>query len=142
MSSEVRDYRPTDEAAVREVYCASWHFLAHEVLKLKGERFDPLVAPLRPSVVATIEGEVVGFCEVQDSLLHRIYVHPDVLGRGVGALLLSRAVELGARHLWVDEGNHMGRDFYEAQGWTWDGLMVPGSNWPEYGMLRYSLLVG
>jgi len=63
--------------------------------------------------------------------LHSIYLAPEAWSRGLGAALLSRAVEdLRGRGyaplvLWVIEANARGRRFYERTGWRPDGARQP-----------------
>ena len=53
-----------------------------------------------------------------------LYLHPDAIGRGLGAALLAHCVDdLRARGfdrlvLWAFEANHRARRFYERAGWT------------------------
>jgi GNAT superfamily N-acetyltransferase len=79
--------------------------------------------------VAVSGGTVVGFSYVGPSPtagvreLYAIHVDPDLVGTGVGRLLMADALRhLGARAvLWVLEGNTRARAFYEKGGWRPDG---------------------
>ena len=82
-------------------------------------------------------GHIVGFARVCPSRddtapaavgeLASIYVLPEAWGRGFGRQLLSSALSgLGEAGfveaiVWVLEGNHRARRFYEASGWSDDG---------------------
>ena len=65
-----------------------------------------------------------------------LYVHPGAQGLGIGARLMSAAVErfsadaLSEASLWVFEANTGGRAFYERLGWLADGTKRVE---PEYG---------
>jgi GNAT superfamily N-acetyltransferase len=79
--------------------------------------------------VAVSDGTVVGFSYVGPSAtagvreLYAIHVDPDLIGTGVGRLLMTDALlHLGARAvLWVLAGNTRARAFYEKGGWRADG---------------------
>jgi ribosomal protein S18 acetylase RimI-like enzyme len=68
--------------------------------------------------------------------VYSLYVHPHAQGQGVGARLLSAAVErleacgFAEASLWVFEANVRGRAFYERLGWHPDGATRVE---PEYG---------
>jgi len=97
-------------------------------------------APREHTVVAEVDGEVAGFaqtgpCRVGDDgtpgglgELYAINVKPSRWGRGVGRLLLAAAEEnlraegFGAAILWVLPDNDRARRFYEAHGWSADGV--------------------
>lgn len=77
--------------------------------------------------------------------IYACYVQPEWWGRGVGRLLMTHAVTalagagLDDVTLWVLEGNHRARRFYEACGFHPDGarqLLDIGGPVPE---LRYQL---
>jgi len=94
--------------------------------------------PPRHTFVAVDDGELVGFADIGPSRgsdadplrvgeLNAIYVLPSAWGRGVGQALMAETIaRLGAAGfslatLWVLEGNHRARRFYEAAGWDADG---------------------
>jgi GNAT superfamily N-acetyltransferase len=78
--------------------------------------------PSRDDKVALDAEGLPGVGEVRS-----LYVDPSVAGRGLGTLLLAAAEDelrrWGAREatLWVVEGNHPARAFYERRGWAPDG---------------------
>jgi GNAT superfamily N-acetyltransferase len=94
-------------------------------------------APDAPSTIVAIEdGAITGFATVGPSRdadaracgeLYALYVDPASSGRGLGRLLLSRALarlrERGCREaiLWVLVGNEPAQRFYRADGWALDG---------------------
>jgi len=79
--------------------------------------------------VAVDDGEIVGFSYVGPSFdegvreLYAIHVDPEVVGAGVGKLLMVDALSHLGEHavLWVLEGNARARRFYERGGWFADG---------------------
>lgn len=81
-----------------------------------------------------------------DAELYALYVHPSLLGTGIGHALLDetrrRVAERGFPHLrlWVLEENRRARRFYERAGFAADGgaetHKVEGAAVPE---LRYAL---
>ncbi|MFF3445598.1 GNAT family N-acetyltransferase [Streptomyces sp. NPDC002667] len=93
------------------------------------------------NLVAERDGSVAGWAchgphrdgEVRagDVELYAIYVHPDLLGRGVGQALLRESVRrcAAAGHermlLWVLEENTRARRFYERAGFRPDGAEEP-----------------
>ena len=101
--------------------------------------------------VAVHRAEVIGFALANASRdddaspgtgeVSALYVHPDFVGRGVGRLLLARAVRDLAEQgysratLWVLESNARARRFYEIAGWRPDGVakteVRPGGDLPE-----------
>jgi RimJ/RimL family protein N-acetyltransferase len=71
----------------------------------------------------------------QTAELAAIYLSPDSWGHGVGKHLLDavvcRLLELGSNDvvLWVHPDNHRARRFYEAAGWTYEGLLKHDEVW-------------
>jgi GNAT superfamily N-acetyltransferase len=86
-----------------------------------------------------LDPEERGYALVQDEWLCQLFVRPDAWGTGVASELHDRAVELGARRLWVMERNARARRFYEKRGWRPDGgtRIVPFA--PHPVSLGYSL---
>ena len=96
-----------------------------------------------PVWVAERDGRVIGFCNAVPSRsgepgtadLLTLYVEPEVVGTGVGAALMRRALDdLRARGyraalLWVLEGNERARRFYERWGWVPDGARRSEEIW-------------
>jgi ribosomal protein S18 acetylase RimI-like enzyme len=68
--------------------------------------------------------------------IYSLYVHPEAQGQGVGARLVSAAIDglesLGYSEasLWVFEANVRGRAFYKRLGWRPDGASRVE---PEFG---------
>jgi GNAT superfamily N-acetyltransferase len=90
-------------------------------------------------LVAERDGVLVGWAAVgpyredPDGLdrtvgeLYAIYAHPDAIGTGVGRALMAASLDLARAagypeiRLWVLEGNHRARRFYEKAGFAADG---------------------
>ena len=104
-------YRP-------EVYIAHWR------ARLEAEREDHRLHIAKPD---SDPGELIGFAYAGAGWLYAIHVHPDWLGRGVGAALLTEARaslrELGFARalLWVLADNERACRFYERDGWVLSG---------------------
>lgn len=147
---KVRPATPADGDAIGRVQVETWRAayrglmpdeviegfdLAHrQRLWREGLGRDP--RPGSATLVAEVEGEVVGFASVGRSRdeeahiegeLYAIYLHPSCWDRGIGRALLERAEESMRRSgferalLWVLEGNERGERFYRRAGWTADG---------------------
>jgi RimJ/RimL family protein N-acetyltransferase len=129
----IRPGTPDDAEATARVHVGSWA----AAYTLQGpsleERLD-LHRRFPPSLVAEVDGRIVGFVGVGQSRdadaegeLYTIYVDPAHWGTGVGRALIRAGEErmrgLGYRHvvLWVLDENPRARRFYEVAGWTADG---------------------
>lgn len=76
--------------------------------------------------VAELEGRLVGFCHIglhpHGAQLFRIYLAPDMIGRGIGSGLLDLGEAYLQRrgrrhyHCYVHRDNALGRRFYERRG--------------------------
>ncbi len=105
--------------------------------------------------VADRDGEVVGFTYVGPSEtpdaaeLYAIHVAPELVGAGVGRLLmvdaLAKLAKVGGSRavLWVLAANERAREFYEAGGWLPDGeTRTEPVNGEPVDQLRYSVDLG
>lgn len=146
----IRRAVPPDAAGIAAVHVATWQHAYRDLLpdqflaglsltKRAGWWRESLVAMTADSAVWVVElaGQIVGFCSLgpsrdQDSTpktgeLYAMYVHPRVMGQGIGATLMKTAHEtlreLGYRRatLWVLVGNARASTFYERGGWRADG---------------------
>jgi GNAT superfamily N-acetyltransferase len=100
--------------------------------------------------VADADGRLAGFTYVGPSEtpgaaeLYAIHVDPDLVGTGIGRLLMTNAMnqlaEIGDRGLlWVLEANHRARRFYDDAGWTPDGVTrIEPVNGEPVPQLRYA----
>ncbi|MFF7450383.1 MULTISPECIES: GNAT family N-acetyltransferase [unclassified Streptomyces] len=93
------------------------------------------------NLVAERDGEVLGWAahgpyrdgerHTPDAELYALYVHPGHHGAGLGHALLQESMRrcTAAGHarmyLWVLEGNHRARRFYERGGFHADGAQAP-----------------
>lgn len=137
---EVRPAETGDVEGVRAVAEAAWWDVYPGILEtdtiraavddLYDEAFLRRVVEERDDMlflVATDEGDVVGFATAQKTWadeveIHTLYVHPDRWNEGVGTHLLE-AVEDSAEAVGVDRlragvisGNPVGRSFFEGRG--------------------------
>ena len=63
------------------------------------------------------DGVVKGFMRVHGDELCKLFVEPVLQGRGIGAALLTHAVNtMGVRHLWALEKNTRAIAFYQRHG--------------------------
>ena len=103
--------------------------------------------PQQSVLIAERSGPAVGLASVSPGWLLNLFVVPAEWGRGVGAALHDRAVELLRTHgdtarLWVLEENERARRFYEARGWRDDGGRTRSRFPPHPVELRYALGLG
>ena len=99
-------------------------------------------------------GEAEGFaflgpCSETDGEVYAIYVDPRRWRGGLGATLLAaaegtlRTAGFSQVILWVLEGNHHGRSFYDSQGWRHDGaLKIEEIGGVQVTELRYRKKLG
>ena len=131
---ELRPAVPTDMATVAEIWHRAWH-VAHAGHVPEGLTAGRTLAAFRErtpdrvadTVVAEVDGEVVGFTMVHDDEVEQVFVDPAHHGTGVAAPLLA-AVERqvatqGHDVAWlaVVDGNARARRFYEKHGWSDEG---------------------
>jgi len=141
---------PGDARAIAEVHVSSWQaayrgLIPEETLaRIAVSEREPkwrewLSDPTRPSTLVAGHGNrIEGFCSVAMPArsveaasdlaeIPALYVAPGAWRRGVGAALMTRALnemaEAGFAHalVWVLEGNDRAIAFYEASGWRLDG---------------------
>jgi putative acetyltransferase len=69
--------------------------------------------------LAEDDAGLAGYAAVAPAWLTHLYIHPDYQGRGVGDLLLAKAME-GAQtlQLWTFQRNARARTFYEKRGFA------------------------
>lgn len=67
--------------------------------------------------VAVTGGKIEGFLVRIDHWIAHLYVHPELVGQGIGKTLLTQAKSKTPKlELWCFEDNLRARTFYEAQG--------------------------
>ena len=142
----------TDALAVAELHIRAWQWAYRG--QLPDAYLDGLTAELERRTawwretlsqgraeartwVADMAGRIVGFASTGPTQnadtaggtaeLYAIYLDQTVVGRGIGAALLARAMAdlrqrgYQAATLWVLATNERARSFYEAAGWRPDG---------------------
>lgn len=83
------------------------------------EFFATTLLPENEVWIAEHEGEAVGYVAFHPGWLEHLYVLPEHQGKGLGPLLLAKALEDGsARQLWTFQKNLRARRFYEQRGWS------------------------
>jgi GNAT superfamily N-acetyltransferase len=123
----IRKAAPSDAQAVGQVYLAARKtFLPYAPLAHSDEDVQQWVReqliPAGGVWVATSQGRVIGMLGLarRQSIgwLDHLYLHPNYVGRGIGARLLEVAkLELGApMRLYTFQANSGARRFYEQHG--------------------------
>lgn len=127
-----------DRSEIGDVFKRSWlavceklHFPADEV------DHEGLALSIDATWVVTSEDTILGMALINGEVLSKLYVAPEAQGFGVGSMLLKRAMEDGARLLYVDEVNFEARAFYKRHGWRATGNSSPGLIFPT-PVLEYS----
>lgn len=128
---------PEDAARIAPVHRVCWHQAytglvpqrclddldAMDLVAVWQGRLDQ---PGLATTVATQSGQVVGIAsvaplEATETLppeeLRSMYVLRERWGQGIGRQLLDHALATRPAALWVFEGNHRARGFYEQTGW-------------------------
>jgi len=121
--------------ALTRVWHDAWHqghaHLDPDIAARRPFRFfvERIASPPVDTVVACVDGEVVGFAYWQDDRVQQVFVLPAWHGRGVAPLLLAAAEEAlkgrGHNHIRLQcrKGNGRARAFYEKHGWSIVGEM-------------------
>jgi ribosomal protein S18 acetylase RimI-like enzyme len=167
---EIRPIAEDDYEAVAVVTVRTWqaayagivpadHLAAMDAAAIAERRRTMTVPPGARTLVATDDGQVVGFVAFGPGLegdavlpdrgqLYAIYVIPGHWGRGTGRLLFDAAkagltaAGFPDMRLWVLEENHPARRFYERMGMTADGARdhyIPNGTQVELPELRYAM---
>jgi GNAT superfamily N-acetyltransferase len=119
----------TDRNALHELLRACWiEIYSPHVPPVVIDRFkaDDLVdrhldAFLPCTVVAVVDGKVIGSISHDFGVVHGLFVRRDFRGNRIGSSLLSNAVIDGARVLEVAAFNKAARRFYRRCGWQMTG---------------------
>ncbi|TQJ01514.1 GNAT family N-acetyltransferase [Amycolatopsis cihanbeyliensis] len=130
----LRPANPEDAQAIAEIWQAGWRdgHLGHVPDALAAVRTEESFAVraeqrVGDTVVATVDGAVVGFVMVVGDEVEQVYVSTPHRGSGVAAVLLTEAERLVAANghdrawLAVVAGNARARRFYERNGWADEG---------------------
>ena len=131
----LRPYRSDDRAAVVRLWHAAWHdghgsaLPAVVVAERSLESFDLRLGPLEAgTLVAELDGNVVGFAAIEGDEIDQLYVAAEARGTGLAAALLAAAeselVRRGIRDAAIQcsAGNDRAHRFYARAGWRDSGV--------------------
>jgi putative acetyltransferase len=128
----LRPYLPADARRLAQLFRASVETLAAEDYDADqraawvGDADDEAAFGARLgsalTLVALLDGAIAGFASLQDNkILDMLYVHPDCVGRGVGAALVDALEKLaagrGAERMTVEAADSA-RDFFLRRGYV------------------------
>lgn len=136
----IREASMTDYPQLRQIYLdarrESFHWADADEMAL--DDFDRDTSE-EQIVLAEENAQVLGFASlyVPDRFIHNLFVHPTASGKGVGDLLLKRAVaELGTPvTLKCVSENHKALRFYKKRGWK--AVVEEGAPGARYWVLVY-----
>ncbi|WP_051210951.1 GNAT family N-acetyltransferase [Runella zeae] len=119
--SQIYPVFPEDYQEIVEVWEASVRATHHFLLESDIQYFKPLILNefLKAVTLFCIKdnsGAIVGFMGLHEDSLEMLFIHPDMRGKGIGKLLLQRAIGLGIRKVDVNEQNPDALGFYQSQG--------------------------
>jgi ribosomal protein S18 acetylase RimI-like enzyme len=114
-------YRPEDREACLDVWQSASRvghpFLGEDVLARQRGLVGEVYLPQARTVVAELDGEIVGFIGLIEAFIGGLFVAPSAHGRGIGRRLVLHAAELeGELAVEVYEANRGARAFYERLG--------------------------
>ena len=161
----IRPAVPADAEELARVHVETWRIAYRGILAdqyLQSLEIEPRTRWWRRSIadgakvhVAESDREVVGYCSVGASNdqgwgeVFAIYVHPSRWDEGHGRRLIKAGeATLGEEGfsralLWVLEGNHRARAFYERQGWNLGmPLRLEEIGGVQVGEVRYETELG
>lgn len=146
MSNEELKLRPAvaeDSEAIARVFSPSLRllsFLPALYTPAQERRFIADVI-MKDCAVTLAEqgGSVVSFLARDREEIRLLHTHPDFIGRGAGALLLTAAKASGvaALELWCFQANRRARRFYEAHGFRPIAFTDGARNEEKLPDLRY-----
>ena len=93
------------------------------------------------TVVAEVDGRVVGFVCTEPGWVTQLYVDPDHQGLGVGTALLATTADWPSVQLWTFADNRRARDFYSRRGFVeveWTDGSGNEERWPDVRLVRES----
>jgi ribosomal protein S18 acetylase RimI-like enzyme len=149
ISVSVREAKPQDSSDIARIHVASWRAAYKGIVKdsilkeldvtAREKTWGQILAQTEfPCYLAASENYVFGFAHISRSRdsdrnpsevgeITSIYVDPDKYRQGNGKLLMNHAmqffIESGFSQvdLWVLDGNHLARRFYEHLGFVEEG---------------------
>lgn len=126
------------EASVR----ATHDFLAEsDLLELKPLILEQYFDAVDLTVARSRDGDIVGFCGVSDSNIEMLFIAPHARGQGVGALLVSHAINTqAATNVDVNEQNEQAVGFYQNIGFSVIGRSPLDGQGKPYPLLHMALL--
>lgn len=125
------------ESSVR----ATHDFLSEEDL----QELKPLILDLYFDAVdlrcaKNAQGEIQGFCGVQNGNIEMLFISPDARGKGIGAMLSAHAIkEQGASKVDVNEQNEQALGFYQQIGFKVIGRSPVDGQGKPYPLLHMAL---
>ena len=85
-------------------------------------------------------GNIVGFCGVSDGTIEMLFIAPHARGQGVGALLVSHAINTqAATKVDVNEQNEQAVGFYQHMGFLVTGCSLLDGQGKPYPLLHMEL---
>ncbi|WP_018918766.1 acetyltransferase [Vreelandella zhanjiangensis] len=125
------------EASVR----ATHDFLAEsDLLALKPLILEQYFDAVDLVVARNDTGDIVGFCGVYDDNIEMLFIAPQARGQGVGALLVSHAINTqAATKVDVNEQNEQAVGFYQHIGFSVIGRSPLDGQGKPYPLLHMAL---
>ncbi len=120
---------------------ATHHFLAEDDLQqLKPLILEQYFDAVDLRCAKNSNGEILGFCGVDDGNIEMLFIAPAVRGKGIGALLASNAIhEQGASKVDVNEQNAQALGFYQHLGFKVTGRSPVDGQGKAYPLLHMAL---
>ncbi|HET7745646.1 MAG TPA: GNAT family N-acetyltransferase [Gaiellaceae bacterium] len=119
----IRRARPEDAPAIATLFRRSFGTLSFLPVVHTPEEYLRHVGHLireHELWVFEVDDDILGFASLDDGELSNLYVEPDVIGQGIGSMLLdhAKARRPDGFRLWVFQENERARAFYERRGCT------------------------
>lgn len=137
----IRPAREKDLARIAEIEIFNYRLHFYPIFRCDEFYFEELQVPARMEHFRSClhqlwvydDGVVKGFMQVEGCELKKLFVEPVLQGKGIGAVLLEKAVEyLHVHTLWALEKNSRAIAFYQRQGFWPTGERRPEEDTEEY----------